>query len=157
MRICSPATTVCALNATACVTSLTTVEMSLTRQTVVSWWCVCVCVCVRVCVCVVRVCVSVCAFVCAFVCVCVRVGAKYFYRTVISFNVLPSHTLTHSFMCVGIEPHEKDGRCSFEQGLCSWTGSDWTWQRASEAWPHRGPPRDHTQNTNAGKIRRPDF
>ncbi|CAL8279708.1 unnamed protein product [Lota lota] len=48
------------------------------------------------------------------------------------------------------EQHGKDGRCSFEQGLCSWTGSEWTWQRASDAWPNHGPPRDHTQNTNAG-------
>ncbi|CAL8320128.1 unnamed protein product, partial [Arctogadus glacialis] len=48
------------------------------------------------------------------------------------------------------EQHGKAGRCSFEQGLCSWTGSGWTWHTATDAWPKHGPPRDHTQNTNAG-------
>jgi len=62
-----------------------------------------------------------------------------------------SHTLTHCFVRVGAERRGPGGRCNFEQGRCSWTGSQWTWQRASEAWPHHGPPRDHTLNSNAGK------
>ncbi|XP_034558606.1 MAM and LDL-receptor class A domain-containing protein 2 [Notolabrus celidotus] len=48
-------------------------------------------------------------------------------------------------------------RCSFEQGLCSWVGSDvdtpeaeWTRRKGQEAWPEHGPPRDHTQNSAAG-------
>lgn len=50
-------------------------------------------------------------------------------------------------------------RCSFEQGLCSWTesevdtpGAEWTQHRGQEAWPKHGPPRDHTQNSDAGKL-----
>ncbi|XP_041658947.1 MAM and LDL-receptor class A domain-containing protein 1 [Cheilinus undulatus] len=48
-------------------------------------------------------------------------------------------------------------RCSFEQGLCSWAGSDvdslgaeWTPHTGQEAWVKYGPPRDHTENTAAG-------
>ncbi|KAM9845004.1 MAM and LDL-receptor class A domain-containing protein 1 [Aulostomus maculatus] len=48
-------------------------------------------------------------------------------------------------------------RCSFEQGLCSWTGSEvdtpgaeWTPHTGQEAWPDLGPPRDHTLNSAAG-------
>uniref|UniRef100_A0A8C4IGG5 MAM domain-containing protein n=1 Tax=Dicentrarchus labrax TaxID=13489 RepID=A0A8C4IGG5_DICLA len=48
-------------------------------------------------------------------------------------------------------------RCSFEQGLCSWADSDvdtpgaqWTHHKVQEAWPNHGPPRDHTQNSDAG-------
>ncbi|XP_062284207.1 MAM and LDL-receptor class A domain-containing protein 1 [Scomber scombrus] len=48
-------------------------------------------------------------------------------------------------------------RCSFEQGLCSWEesevdtpGAEWTQHRGQEAWPKHGPPRDHTQNSDAG-------
>ncbi|CAJ1072730.1 MAM and LDL-receptor class A domain-containing protein 2 [Xyrichtys novacula] len=47
--------------------------------------------------------------------------------------------------------------CSFEQGLCSWAGSDvdtpgaeWTRHIGQEAWPEYGPNRDHTQNSAAG-------
>lgn len=49
-------------------------------------------------------------------------------------------------------------RCSFEQGLCSWTRSDvdtpeaeWTRHKGERAWPKLGPHRDHTQNSAAGK------
>lgn len=48
-------------------------------------------------------------------------------------------------------------RCSFEQGLCSWAGSDvdtpdaeWSRHRGGDAWPRLGPHRDHTQNSAAG-------
>ncbi|XP_074507832.1 MAM and LDL-receptor class A domain-containing protein 1 [Sebastes fasciatus] len=48
-------------------------------------------------------------------------------------------------------------RCSFEQGLCFWAGSDvdtagaeWTYHKGQEVWPNHGPPRDHTQNSAAG-------
>ncbi|KAM6919231.1 apical endosomal glycoprotein [Xenentodon cancila] len=48
-------------------------------------------------------------------------------------------------------------RCDFEQGLCFWAenGADtpeleWTRSKAQEAWPRYGPPRDHTQNSDAG-------
>ncbi|XP_034039515.1 MAM and LDL-receptor class A domain-containing protein 1-like isoform X2 [Thalassophryne amazonica] len=50
-------------------------------------------------------------------------------------------------------------RCNFEQGLCSWAesdvdtaGTEWTRLRGQEAWPKRGPPRDHTQNSAAGHF-----
>lgn len=48
-------------------------------------------------------------------------------------------------------------RCSFEHGLCSWAASDvdtpgaeWTYHKGEDAWPHHGPHRDHTQNSDAG-------
>ncbi|XP_070701014.1 MAM and LDL-receptor class A domain-containing protein 1 [Pempheris klunzingeri] len=48
-------------------------------------------------------------------------------------------------------------QCSFEKGLCSWAqsdvdtpGAEWTRHKGEEAWPHHGPPRDHTQNSAAG-------
>ncbi|RVE62060.1 hypothetical protein OJAV_G00176900 [Oryzias javanicus] len=48
-------------------------------------------------------------------------------------------------------------RCDFEEGLCFWERSDadapaadWTLHRGEEAWPDRGPPRDHTRNSAAG-------
>ncbi|XP_061588557.1 MAM and LDL-receptor class A domain-containing protein 2 [Cololabis saira] len=48
-------------------------------------------------------------------------------------------------------------RCDFEQGLCSWAessvdtpGLEWTQSKGQEAWPSHGPPRDHTQNSDAG-------
>ncbi|XP_063741754.1 MAM and LDL-receptor class A domain-containing protein 1 [Eleginops maclovinus] len=48
-------------------------------------------------------------------------------------------------------------RCSFEQGLCFWeqsdvdtAGAEWTHHKGQEAWPMHGPPRDHTQNSDAG-------
>ncbi|KAJ8011341.1 hypothetical protein DPEC_G00057130 [Dallia pectoralis] len=49
------------------------------------------------------------------------------------------------------------GRCSFEEGLCSWGGSevdtpreDWILWNGKDAWPKHGPPRDHTKNNGAG-------
>ncbi|XP_078791082.1 MAM and LDL-receptor class A domain-containing protein 1 isoform X3 [Oryzias latipes] len=48
-------------------------------------------------------------------------------------------------------------RCDFEEGLCFWERSevdtpaaDWTHHSGEEAWPDRGPPRDHTRNSAAG-------
>uniref|UniRef100_A0A3Q3EFD0 MAM and LDL-receptor class A domain-containing protein 2-like n=2 Tax=Kryptolebias marmoratus TaxID=37003 RepID=A0A3Q3EFD0_KRYMA len=53
-------------------------------------------------------------------------------------------------------------RCSFEQGLCSWSksdvdshGAEWTHRRGQEAWPDHGPPRDHTRNSAAGHYATP--
>ncbi|KAF7668436.1 hypothetical protein LDENG_00014610 [Lucifuga dentata] len=50
-------------------------------------------------------------------------------------------------------------RCSFEEGLCSWAesevdtaGAEWTLRKGHKAWPDYGPPRDHTQNTDAGHF-----
>ncbi|XP_061652622.1 MAM and LDL-receptor class A domain-containing protein 2 isoform X2 [Phyllopteryx taeniolatus] len=50
-------------------------------------------------------------------------------------------------------------RCSFEQGLCSWTesnldepGARWTRRKGQDAWPQAGPPRDHTLNNAAGNY-----
>ncbi|XP_076003138.1 apical endosomal glycoprotein [Genypterus blacodes] len=52
---------------------------------------------------------------------------------------------------------EQTERCSFEQGLCSWAesevdtaGAEWTLRQGQEVWPEHGPPRDHTQNNDAG-------
>ncbi|XP_074544676.1 MAM and LDL-receptor class A domain-containing protein 1 [Halichoeres trimaculatus] len=57
----------------------------------------------------------------------------------------------------GCEQQGFEERCSFEQGLCSWAGSDvdtpeaeWIRFNGEEAWPKYGPPRDHTQNSAAG-------
>lgn len=67
---------------------------------------------------------------------------------------------SHSFYPDLVKNVEQQGfveRCSFEQGLCSWAGSDvdtpeaeWIRHDGEEAWPEYGPPRDHTQNSAAG-------
>lgn len=56
-----------------------------------------------------------------------------------------------------IEKHGVVERCSFEEGLCYWMrsdvdtpGAEWVCGRGQEAWPGRGPPRDHTHNSAAG-------
>ncbi|XP_028297170.1 MAM and LDL-receptor class A domain-containing protein 2 isoform X2 [Gouania willdenowi] len=54
------------------------------------------------------------------------------------------------------ELHGVVERCSFEQGLCSWTGANvdtlWKLHRGEEVYPTHGPPRDHTQNSAAGSF-----
>lgn len=71
--------------------------------------------------------------------------------------------LNKSFVSVSNLPPnyiDKQGvtkRCDFEQGTCYWAQSgvdtpesEWTRHKAQEAWPNYGPPRDHTQNSDAG-------
>lgn len=72
----------------------------------------------------------------------------YLYKTIISCCPLSAKH---------VEEQGVLERCSFEQGLCSWAESDvdtpgveWTHHKGEEAWPERGPPRDHTENSDAG-------